>query len=171
MERGSDFIYSQTQPEQARLRLGAVDLAYGGCGPVACYNVLRLLGDARTALEDILQWYQSHHGLLFGGRLGSTPWAAARYLKGRGCRVTFLFRREKQEKALQTGRPCILWYAYRSGKRPQAHFVALQSGDGGIRAYNVWSNQRRTVTHTGGFGSFLTLLRARLPILLQITRT
>ncbi len=169
MENRQDFIYSQTQPERARLRLGAVDLAYGGCGPVACYNVLRLLGDERTALEDITQWYQNHHGLLFGGRLGSTPWTAARYLRSRGCRVKLLFCREKQEQALQTGAPCILWYAYRSGRRPQAHFLALQSVEESIRAYNVWSNQRRTVTHTGGFGSFLAMLRARLPILLRIT--
>ncbi len=162
------FIYSQLEEAYASRPMGLSTLDKGGCGPVACYNVMQMLG-RETTLEEILSYYKKHWGLLLGGLLGSVLFTAAQYFRHQGCRVQVYRSAKIFPQAAREAEGCILWYLFpRKKALPGAHFIALRCRDNIIQAYNVWANQRSTYVHYGSMESFLERIHAKYPVLLQI---
>jgi len=97
---------------------------YNGCGWVATYNALILLGTPRHP-ADIVNHFETSGGTVLGGVFGTYPYAIELYLKDLGYRVNhtlFPLLVIDIDEAIKTSGVGILAYAHTSA----AHYVAIE---------------------------------------------
>ena len=109
----------------AGYRMGVTDSAACGCGWIACYNALRLLG-GRQRPESVLK--ELERSLVLRGRMGTRTVALPAFFLKRGCRVAVSFTLAGAEKQAPGADANIVYYL--RGKHPSAHFVAFSGGVG-----------------------------------------
>ena len=119
------FIYSQRHRDIAEMRFGLKPMWYNGCGIIAVYNALLLLGfqeDFRQITE-----YFERKGKMLWGLFGTKPWSIVRYFKKRGFGLRFC-----RPKTAENGVYIIaVW-----NKRPGMHYMAIKKQVYGIQVYN-----------------------------------
>ena len=133
-----DLIYCQRDIPKQELRYGFRASADTGCGWIATYNALRLLGK-RARKEDLIRYYEWQLPLLHGNT-GTSFWGPAVFFRQHGFRVTMEVRRNRFDALAENSRVCILFYYWRKKFKIGAHFVALHKTDRGIVGYNTYSN-------------------------------
>jgi len=97
---------------------------YNGCGWVATYNALILLGTPRHP-ADIVDYFETSGGTVMGGVFGTYPYAIEMYLKDLGYSVNHtLFPQLVMDidEAIRASGAGILAYAHTSA----AHYVAIE---------------------------------------------
>ena len=114
------LIYNQRDADR---RYGLRSSAATGCGWVATYNALLLLG-RDTDLEALVRYFQWQVPGI-SGNFGTPFFGPALCFSKWGFPV----------KAV-----CILFYRWRQGLRLGAHFVALHKTDMGFVGYNTFKN-------------------------------
>lgn len=121
-------------------RMAAADSADCGCGWVACYNALRLLGRPQRP-ESVIKALE--HDYVLRGHLGTRTISLPFFFAARGFAVRLSFTRAGAEKNAAAAAANILYYV--RGRHPSAHFVAFaaagQDADGTplYRFYNSLS--------------------------------
>ncbi len=133
-----DLIYNQTKIPRKKWRYGLRSSAATGCGWIATYNALQLLGQPE-APEDLISYYQRQLPLIHGNA-GTSFWGPAVFFRQRGYRVRWRVRRSRFDKLVEQSQVCLLFYWWRRGFRIGAHFVALHKTDRGIVGYNTYRN-------------------------------
>ena len=133
-----DLIYNQTKIPRKKWRYGLRSSAATGCGWIATYNALQLLGQPE-APEDLISYYQRQLPLIHGNT-GTSFWGPAVFFRQRGYRVRWRVRRSWFDKLVEQSQVCQLFYWWRRGFRIGAHFVALHKTDRGIVGYNTNRN-------------------------------
>lgn len=78
----NDHLYINQQADLSHIPYGKTDMSFGGCGPIALYNALLSLNDAKK-LNDILN-YLEKNGVAFGAKLGTSPYTLKKYLENNG---------------------------------------------------------------------------------------
>ncbi len=120
--------------DQSRLsavRFGVATSDYNGCGWVALYNVLRLLGERITVADAVREM---EGGLWLRGRAGASPRRLIRILRKHGCAVT-TSARKAQFDAIAGERAGVVFYL-RSHLSSGAHFAAFSRPDeSGLRRF------------------------------------
>ena len=154
---GDRNIYNQKDEGVRDIPFGLANVGHSGCGPVALYNALQLLGQYHFSFEEILQYYEDNHYLTWGGLLGSEISGCVRFLEDQGYIVMLVPNTDKNEDIANIADVCILWYCFRqSGALPvAAHYVAFTQTDGIGKYYNAYSNQTSIYTYRGGPNSFM----------------
>jgi len=119
---------------------------YNGCGWVSTYNALILLDDPCHP-ADIVRYFESSGGTVFGGVFGTYPHAIERYLKYLGYKVDHaLFPRipANIDDIIKASRVCIIAYAHTSA----AHYIAVEyrQEDGRFIVYNDNLARNRSVS-------------------------
>ena len=119
---------------------------YNGCGWVAAYNALIILDNPQHPAE-IVRYYESTGGTVFGGVFGTYPHAIEGYLQGLGYNVEHaLFPRVSADidEAIRTARVGILAYAHTRG----AHYatVMYREEDDRFIVYNDSSARARSAS-------------------------
>ena len=118
-------------------RMGKVTSENAGCGWVACYNALRLLGRPQTAARTILELETA---FAFGGRRGTRTVQLAPYFIKKGFSVGFSVTKSAAVKNAKACPASILYYI--RGDLRTAHFVAFrptQAAKGGDSLF-CWYN-------------------------------
>lgn len=133
-----DLIYCQRQIPREELRYGFRASADTGCGWIATYNALRLLGK-RARKEDLIRYYERQLPLLHGNT-GTSFWGPAVFFRQHGFRVTMEVRRSRFDALAENSRACILFYYWRKKFKIGGHFVALHKTERGIVGYNTYNN-------------------------------
>lgn len=133
-----DLIYCQQDIPRRELRYGLRTSAATGCGWIATYNALRLLGK-RADKAELIRWYERQLPLIHGNA-GTAIWGPAVFFRQHGFRVTTEIRRSRFDALAGSAQVCILFYFWRKGLRIGAHFVALHKTDRGIVGYNTYKN-------------------------------
>ena len=133
-----DLIYCQRQIPQHKWRYGLRSSAAVGCGWIATYNALRLMG-YRAKPESLIRMYEKMLPLIHGNT-GTNALAPAVCFKKRGFPVELVCRRERFDEAAKQADVCILFYHWKREWKLGAHFVALQYRDGTITGYNTYRN-------------------------------
>ena len=158
-----DLIYNQTKIPKEQWRYGLRSSAATGCGWIATYNALRLMG-YRPKQEELIRYYERQLPLIHGnaGTLGQGP---ALFFQKHGFSVETLSVTEKYDAVAKEADVCILFYYWRRGLKIGAHFVALHRTEKGIVGYNTFSNStgpdlygdslERFVKKNGWFGAVL----------------
>ena len=138
----SGFIFSQRNRAIAEMRYGKKPMWYNGCGIIAVYNALLLLGE-RPDFRVVTEYYEKH-GKWFWGLLGTKPWKLGSYVKKQGYKLK-LTSPKKADNGIYL---ITVW-----NKRPGMHFMALNKTDNGLQVYNGY-RRHDTYDLYDGFESF-----------------
>ena len=132
------LIFNQHQIPKEEFRYGLRSSAATGCGWIATYNALRLLGHT-TNIEELIRYYEWQLPLIHGNA-GTSFWGPAVCFKTWGFPVEIVLDRRKFDTAAQKADACILFYRWKGRYRMGAHFVALHHTPKGFVGYNTSSN-------------------------------
>lgn len=132
------LIYNQTKIPKEKWRYGFRSSAAVGCGWIATYNALKLMG-YHASPKALIRYYERQLPLLHGNT-GTSFWGPALYFKHWGFPVEMVFDRRRFDDAAKNCDVCILFYHWIRGVKFGAHFVAVEHGDGGFVGYNTYRN-------------------------------
>ena len=132
------FIYNQRTHNTGQLRYGLLSSAATGCGWIAVYNALLLLGKFASP-ESLIRYFRVHN-LALGGTLGTDVFAPAVFFQKKGYKVKIYKDLRKFDAAAAAAKASLLWYHWRQGYKMGAHFVALHKKDGEFIGYNTYKN-------------------------------
>ncbi len=133
-----DLIYNQRAIPKDQWRYGFRSSAAVGCGWIATYNALRLMG-YRTDIEGLIRYYEWQLPLIHGNT-GTSFWGPAVCFKHWGFPVEVCADRKKFDRVVKRSDACILFYHWRKKYKLGAHFVALHATEKGIVGYNTYRN-------------------------------
>lgn len=135
-----DFIYNQREIPKNKWRYGFRSSAATGCGWIAVYNALRMMGHKETP-EKLVKNFTWRFPLV-NGNFGTTLLTPVFYLKQHGFKTKVRFSRRKFDETAKNSDACILFYYWRNKFRFGAHFVAVEYKDGKFIGYNTYRNSR-----------------------------
>lgn len=160
------LIYNQRRIPKWQWRYGLRSSASIGCGWVATYNALCILGEKVSIPELIRRFERQLPGV--NGTLGTFIGAPAWMLHRMGYRIRIVNDRKQYDALAKEGAVCILSYYWRRKARIGAHFVALRYVDGGFVGYNTFASSNGPdrygaslvafLQRRGYFGSVLTIV-------------
>ena len=133
-----DMIYNQRDIPADVLRYGFRTSADTGCGWIATWNALRILGK-RADKQALIRYYERQLPLLHGNT-GTSFWGPTVFFKHHGFDTRVVLRRDRFDGLVEESKVCILFYYWRKGIKVGAHFVALHKTDRGIVGYNTYKN-------------------------------
>ena len=123
-----DLIYCQKAIPKEKWRYGLRSSAATGCGWIATYNALRLLGKSACPRE-LIRYYE-HQLPLVHGNAGTSFWGPLVYFRQQGYGADFVLQRENFDRAAKEADVCILFYRWHNKWKLGAHFVTLHHTDG-----------------------------------------
>ena len=150
-----DFIYNQHNIPKGKWRYGFRSSAATGCGWIATYNALQLLGKY-VKPESLIRSYEQQVPLI-NGNLGTVLFGPALWFHKRGYPVKMHLRREDFDEAAKKADVSILFFRWIKKYKYGAHFIALKHDDCGFTGYNVY----RTSTGPDYLGNSLSHFLAR----------
>ncbi|MGM9549644.1 MAG: hypothetical protein ACI3V5_07345 [Faecousia sp.] len=165
----NDFIFNQHDIPKEQYRYGLRASADVGCGWIATYNALRLLG-YRTDIEALIRYYEWQLPLIHGN-VGTSFWAPAVCFRQWGFPVRVVVNPGRFDAEAKSADACILFYRWRRKCRLGAHFIALHHTSGGFVGYNTYRNSTGPdhygeslngfLRRQGYFGAVLIAIRDR----------
>lgn len=148
-----ELIYCQRDIPKDRWRYGFRTSAATGCGWIATYNALHILGDYAEP-EDLIRFYE-HQLPVIHGNCGTTILAPAMYFKKRGYSVDWVSCSDKFDDFAKQHDVCVLFYRWRRKWQIGAHFVALHHTENGFLAYNTYRNSKGPDRYGESLAAFL----------------
>lgn len=130
------MIYNQNHIPKNKWRYGFRSSAATGCGWIATYNALKLLGKSETP-QNLIDYYE-HQLPLINGNFGTQFWGPYAYFKRHGFETKLVMNPEKFDEYAEDVN--ILFYHWRSGIKLGAHFVCIQRTEKGFVSYNTYKN-------------------------------
>lgn len=134
----NDLIYNQRDIPKNEHRYGLRASADVGCGWIAAYNALRLLG-YKTDIDKLIRYYEWQLPLIHGNA-GTSFWGPAVCFQKWGFPVKIILDRKRFDEAAKGADVCILFYRWRKKVKLGAHFVALHHTGKGFVGYNTYRN-------------------------------
>ena len=121
------------------MRYGVSDIARAGCGVIAVYNALLLLGNPHRFC-DVIAWGDRKAAAVFG-LLGTLPWKAKKLFRQLGCTVDTVTDEAQFDRCAQQADACLFTYWNQKGSiRRGMHTVCLQYRSGAIDVYNLFNS-------------------------------
>lgn len=117
-------------------RYGLRPSAQVGCGWIAVYNALKLLGYT-TDIDELIR-YLAWQLPLIHGNLGTSFWAPARCFQKWGFPSKLVFDRRHFDAEARAADACIVFYHWAKNRKLGAHFVALHETPDGFVGYNTY---------------------------------
>ena len=131
-----DYIYNQKKIPKDQWRYGMRSSAAAGCGWIAAYNALQLMG-YHTEPEKLIHYYKRHVPGL-NGTLGTFVMTPVQLFRKLGFDVKVTVRRSEFDDLAKSSDACILFYHWIRRPKFGAHFAALQYRDGQFIGYNTY---------------------------------
>ena len=163
-----EMIYCQYDVPKEQWRYGLRSTAATGCGWIATYNALRILGEEAEP-EALIRFYQRQLPLIHGN-LGTTILAPAFYFQKKGYRVDWTARYERFDEMAKKSDACVLFYRWHKKWKLGAHFVALHHTDSGFLGYNTYTNSKGPDRYGESLEAFLRGRRYFGAVLIGIGR-
>ena len=132
------LIYNQKKIPKEQWRYGLRSSAATGCGWIAAYNALQLMG-YHTEPEKLIRYYKRHVPGL-NGTLGTFVMTPVKLFRKLGFEVKVTVRRSEFDDLAKSSDACILFYHWIRRPKFGAHFAALQYRDGQFTGYNTYKN-------------------------------
>ena len=148
-----ELIYCQRDIPKEQWRYGLRTSAATGCGWIATYNALKLLGKEETP-ENLIAYYERQVPVIHGN-LGTMILAPAMYFKKRGYKVDWTARYDRFDQVAKDSHACILFYRWHSKWKLGAHFVALHHTPDGFIGYNTYTNSKGPDRYGQSLSAFL----------------
>ncbi len=132
----NDLIYNQRHIPKDKWRYGLRSSAATGCGWIATYNALRLMG-YKTDIEELIRYYEWQLPLIHGNA-GTSFWGPALCFRTWKFPVEICINPRQFDAVAARSDVCILFYRWHRKLKTGAHFVALQATETGIFGYNTF---------------------------------
>ena len=107
-----------------------------GCGWIATYNALKLLGRT-TDIEELIRYFEWQLPLIHGN-FGTSFWGPQRCFAKWGFSSKLIFDRKRFDGEARQADACIIFYHWAKRGRMGAHFVALKPAESGFTGYNTF---------------------------------
>jgi len=133
----AELIYNQKKIPRDQWRYGFRSSAATGCGWIATYNALLLMG-YHVNIEKLIRSYELQFPLVHGNA-GTSLWGPALRFHQWGFPVKMTLRRKDFDRVAKESDVCILFYRWRKKWKLGAHFVALHHTDRGFVGYNTFT--------------------------------
>ena len=163
-----DMIYNQTKIPKEQWRYGFRSSADTGCGWIAVYNALRLMG-YRVAPEKLIRYFEWQLPLLHGNT-GTSIWGPGLYFKRWGFPVKMSARREMFNDLVKESDVSILYYGWRQGWRMGFHFVALRWDGENFVGYNTYRGSEGPDLYGPDLDVFLRQKGYYFPVMTAVRR-
>lgn len=134
------MIYSQRSIPKEKWRYGCRTSAAAGCGWIAVYNALILLG-RRAEPEELIRFFLRRVPLL-NGTFGTMPLSPMAYFRKIGLRTAYTFRRKKMDELVKNSDAAVVYYCWRVKFSFGAHFIAVRYDGRNFIGYNVFSRAK-----------------------------
>ena len=134
----SALIYNQNHIPRDQYRYGLRPSAQVGCGWIATYNALCLMG-YETDIPELIRYYEWQLPLIHGNA-GTSFWGPAVCFRKWGFPVKIVVDRKRFDEEAAAADTCILFYRWQKKMRLGAHFVALHYTERGFVGYNTYRN-------------------------------
>ena len=164
-----DLIYNQKDIPKEQWRYGFRSSASVGCGWIATYNALHLLG-YHARIPELISYYE-HQVPLLNGSLGTMLWGPYQCFRHWGFPARMLFSRDRFDDAARKAPVCILFYYWKKGLKIGAHFVALRYNGSQFVGFNTYTGSKgpdfygpslqEFLLSRGYFGAVLTAIYER----------
>ena len=148
-----ELIYNQKNIPKKQWRYGFRSSAATGCGWIATYNALLLMG-YRANPERLIRYYERQAPLL-NGNLGTLFFGPAIYFKKNKFLVKMTAKRRKFDDLVKESDACVLFYWWRHKWKFGKHFVTVQYKDGKFTGYNTYSNSKGPDPYGDSLEAFL----------------
>lgn len=132
------LINNQGDIPRDTYRYGFRASAEVGCGWIATYNALRLLG-YDTDIPALIRFYEWQLPLIHGN-LGTSFWGPALCFRKWDFLVRMELNQKRFDETAKAADVCILFYRWRRQYKLGAHFVALHHTETGFVGYNTYRN-------------------------------
>ena len=139
-----------------------------GCGWIATYNALKLLG-CTTDIDALIRYFEWQLPLIHGN-LGTAFWGPQRCFAKWGFPNRLIFDRNRFDEEARKADACIIFYHWAKRGRAGAHFVALQPTAAGFTGYNTFRDSSGPDNWGVSIGEFLRAQRYFGCVLLVIYR-
>lgn len=136
----SKLIYSQNAIPKDQYRYGFRSSAKTGCGWIATYNALCLLGKDPN-IEEIISFYERELPLI-NGNVGTFILSPVHYFLTHGYKVRYSANKAKFDEIARDADVSILFFWWRYKYKIGPHFVALHEVDNGFYGYNTYANSK-----------------------------
>ena len=153
MEKLKEFIYCQNDIPKNKWRYGFRSSAVTGCGWIATYNALLVLGKY-VVPEKIIRFYERQFPLI-NGNTGTFLFSPFIFFKRHGYDVKCTALSSHFDKIVEDSEVCILYYWWREKWRFGAHFVALHKTDQEVVGYNTYRTSKGVDTYGNSLEKFL----------------
>ena len=130
------FIYNQHDIPKEQYRYGLRASSATGCGWIATYNALQLMG-CKTDIDQLIRYYEWQLPLIHGNA-GTSFWGPAVCFRNWDFLTELVVDRKRFDEAAKEADACILFYRWHRKLKTGAHFVALQATETGIFGYNTF---------------------------------
>jgi len=134
----NDFIYNQKKIPKDQWRYGLRSSAATGCGWIAAYNALKLMG-YHAEPEKLIRYYERNMPVL-NGNLGTFAATPVKLFKKLGFDVKVSMRPSAFDDLARESDACLLFYHWAKLPKFGGHYVALQYLDGQFTGYNTYKN-------------------------------
>ena len=161
-----ELIYNQAKIPKEQWRYGFRTSAATGCGWIATYNALHLLG-YRAQPEELIRYYE-HQLPLIHGNAGTTILGPALFFKQHGFPVEWVSDRAKFDGLAKDCPVCILYYRWRKGYKFGAHFTTVRYVDGRFIGYNTYTTSEGPDDYGESLEGFLRQKKYFAPVLIGI---
>jgi len=131
IEAFNGIIDDQEKGAAAQIQMGTKLGFANGCGWVATYNILYLLGRKMQPWE-IVEFYEKTGGLLFAGTIGINPEGIRAFFKSQGIKTNIDYFAVNLDEQIKKSGVAIYNYLHRKG----AHYVTVEYKDGFYTIYN-----------------------------------
>lgn len=148
-----EFIYNQRNIPKEKWRYGFRSSAATGCGWIATYNALRLMG-IQAEPEELIRYYERQVPLI-NGNAGTVLFGPAWCFRKWGFPVKAVANRSRFDEAAKNADVCILFYRWIRKYKYGAHFVALHHTEEGFVGYNTYRNSAGPDKYGSSLEAFL----------------
>lgn len=163
-----ELIYCQKNIPKEKWRYGFRSSAATGCGWIASYNALRLMG-YEVKPEALIRYFEKQLPLIHGN-CGTSILGPAVLFKQMGFSVKVTARRMELDEAAKQADVNILFYRWRRGIKFGAHFVTVQYRDGEFIGYNTFNNSTGPDHYGESLQWFLLQKGYYTPVLISIAK-
>lgn len=132
------LIYNQNKMPEAHKRYGLRSSSNTGCGWVATYNALVLLG-RNPEPQKLIKYYESHFPIV-NGNFGTFILNVVKLFKELKYEVKVTDNKSRFDELAKNSDVCVMFYHWRKKFSFGAHYVALHYNDGLYTGYNTFSN-------------------------------
>lgn len=126
-------------------RIGTKQFAQSGCGAIAVFNALSIIG-REPDLSEIIDFLE-RKGLVCYGKFGINPVAIGKYLNRENVNWKRYGGVDLPEHLYERGDSVIALYGWASHSGCGNHYVALERLEDGWKAYNVYNNAEKAIVY------------------------